>query len=380
MFRLAEERRLRRLRRYGALLGAAAAAFVATGVALSSFDSTTTGGPMAISTKRIFPYTETVTAYDAGDASGGGAEVWAGAIDAFNDNRVVPSAAAWATTFSTARYIDFSLNAPLPGGLALSGVNFNFDYASAVAGDQTCFYFQVIQASTGTVLGTHGSDVSPIACTTASTTQVTATALPEVSTSTIADNLKIRVFESNSAGRQSKTDAANVSGSTPYASFTLYSNTRADASGGGTPVTGQYPIWALDASARTSSSAWATTFSTSRYLRYTIPAYLPSGAGATATVTAASFIFSFRPTVNGNNQCYYFDVLQGATLLATHGSSASPIACDSTTTFLTTTTSLPEVSSAAIADNLIIKVYMSDSGAGTGQVNRMNVSVGYYLD
>jgi hypothetical protein len=51
-------------------------------------------------------------------------------------------------------------------------------------------------------------------------------------------------------------------------------------------------------------------------------------------------------------------------VIGTHGSSGAPLACTSTTTQLSTTTSLPEVSSTAIADDLAIRVYASNDGGG----------------
>src|SRR2546430_17353162 len=59
--------------RAGALAGAAAAALVGASLAFATFNSAATGGPMTVSSKRIFSGTRSTFPGDLRDASSGGA-------------------------------------------------------------------------------------------------------------------------------------------------------------------------------------------------------------------------------------------------------------------------------------------------------------------
>jgi hypothetical protein len=85
---------------------------------------------------------------------------------------------------------------------------------------------------------------------------------------------------------------------------------------------------------------------------------VPTGA----TAISGTFKHSYKSATSGDNTCWYFEVYNGATLLATHGSSVSPVSCNSTSSFVTDTVSLPEVNSVTKANNLIIRVYVDNSG------------------
>ena len=73
-----------------------------------------------------------------------------------------------------------------------------------------------------------------------------------------------------------------------------------------------------------SSSDWSTSFDSARYLDLTFPAYVAPGSD----VTGATFHHAYRSDTTGDTTCYYFQVFSGATLLATHGSAASPVSCN----------------------------------------------------
>ncbi len=98
----------------------------------------------------------------------------------------------------------------------------------------------------------------------------------------------------------------------------------------------------IASTAYASSTGWSTSFSASRYLRLRFPAYVPAGS----VVTGATFTHTYRSETAGDTTCYYVEVYRGSTLLATHGSVASPVSCNATTSWATDAVSLPEVSSA----------------------------------
>ena len=68
-----------------------------------------------------------------------------------------------------------------------------------------------------------------------------------------------------------------------------------------------------------SASTWTTAFAATRYLKLTAPTYVPSGA----TVSGASFVHRYRRVTSGI-VCWYMEVLQGTTVIGTHGSAADP--------------------------------------------------------
>ena len=76
----------------------------------------------------------------------------------------------------------------------------------------------------------------------------------------------------------------------------------------------------VTSSSFTSSSGWLTSFDAGRYLKLTFPAYVPAGS----VVTSVTFRHEYRSETAGDTTCYYFEVYDGATLLATHGSSDRP--------------------------------------------------------
>jgi hypothetical protein len=275
------------------------------------------------------------------------------------------------STFASTRYLDYDLNAGLSSALSTSGVSFNFAYlgtTSSSAATTECFYFEVRRASTGAVIGTHGSASSPVGCNSALAFTTATTALPEVTSATIANDLRVRVYLTNaSAGGFTFTDLATVTGTAGGASFTLYDKQAVNA------ALSQTTPWSLfaagdGAALTTGTPGWATTFNTSRYLGLTFPGYVPTGA----TAISASFTHAYRNFATSSTTCWYFAVYQGTTLLATHGSSSSPVSCNSSSsTYVTDTVSLPEVDTVAEANGLVLRIYERNSN-GTAN-NRRSV-------
>ena len=190
--------------------------------------------------------------------------------------------------------------------------------------------------STSTLIGTHGSTGTPQGCVTGTTQTTFVVPIAEVTTTTIANDLMIRVYGRESTNRATPIDLATVTGSTPYTAFTLNETVFRDRA----DTTVATTLWSIAAAATNylSASNWATTFNVARYLKFSTSLFVPTGA----TITSADFVYSYRPNTNGNNNCWYFATYNGTTLLATRGA-AAPISCDSTSaSFTTDTVPIPE--------------------------------------
>jgi len=344
------------------------------GTTFGAFSATTTTGGSTIAAKAVFPGTRSWSAWDLRDASSG-AEVDRSDAEAFVGTTTTTK--NWATTWSTTRYLTFDMNAPLPSGVATTGVSFDFDFSdnSNNPSNQICFYFEVLRRSTSTVIGTHGSSTTPVACRTTNTILQTSTPLPEVANSDVANDLRIRIFASHTiTARAMRIDRAVVSGSTTVDPFTLYETTYTDAADT-VPATTPWGIATADGTGHQSGSNWQTAFSAARYLKVTFPDYLP----ASATVTSAQLVHSFRPTTASATACFYFDVLQGAAVLATYGSATTPF-CATGAAYTTNTIAVPALNSAARVNGAIVRMYVRTTNGGTTQHDQFRLDVGYGVD
>jgi hypothetical protein len=315
------------------------------------------GAPVTVAV----PATISTSAWDVRDSSSG-TESNASEAHAFAGDGRTATSGSLLSGFNPSRYLQFDYNSPLPPGLGASGASFNFDFAAAGAGQSACFYFEVRRISTGNVIGTHGSPASPVDCQTGTSLKATATPLPEVSDTQIADDLRVRVFVNNSLLGGITRDLASVSGTTAGTPFTLYETRITDATG----LTANTTPWGLaasgDGASYQSAAAWPASFGASRYLRLSLPAYVPSGAA----VDDVTFRHSYRSATLGTT-CFYFEVRAQGGLIGTHGSSGSPVSCNgSTSTYVTDAVSLPEVDSAAKADDLSIRLYLRNSTGLSG--------------
>jgi len=269
------------------------------------------------------------------------------------------------------------LSASQPAGLAVTQAQFNLTMASNTnGGNSSCFYFEVRRASTNALLGTYGSSGSPVFCTSSSTLQTTTTDISAQVTSTdILDDLRIQVYGRNSGSIPWKVDLATVSGTTATTTFTMYEKTSVDASTG-TATTTPWSLYAAgDGAVYISAANFTNAFATTRYLKFTAIGDLPTGA----SITSVSLDHSYKQNNAGDTVCYYFEVYNGATLLATHGSTTTPVSCNATSSFVTDTVSLPEVTTAAAANNLVLKLYEKDSGSRKTQTDLVKVTYTYSL-
>jgi hypothetical protein len=130
----------------------------------------------------------------------------------------------------------------------------------------------------------------------------------------------------------------------------------------------------VDTTAYVSNSAWATSFSASRYIDISYPAYLPVGA----TIEGATFRHSYRSN-SGGTTCYYFEVWAGGSLIGTHGSPGAPVSCNSGTSFVDDVVALAEVNSVARANTLTIRLFVRNSASGKSEHRRATLGADYWL-
>jgi hypothetical protein len=368
----------RALTRWGALIGAALAAFVTVTGALAGFSSSSTGGPMSVSSKRIFPGVRSTSAWDIRDASGGGAETNSTDPLSYADS-VLKTTNNWTTAFASNRWLEFDFNNARAGGVPISSAQFNFTFAAGNAGVTACFYFEVYRASSGTLLGTYGTSGTPAACTTGTTQQTTTTTVGEITNTDVLNDLRIRVYGRTSTNNRAMTiDLATVTATTSFGTnVTAFESVYRDQANGTLTTTNWSVATGNDSTNYQSVSTWATTFAAARYLKLTFSPDVPTGS----VVTSATVDVWYRPNNNSDTVCWYMEVYNGATLIGTHGSSGTPISCKTgNATYQTDNVSIPEVNSVAAANNLVIKIYMKDSGLRRSQIDLAQANLSYYLD
>jgi hypothetical protein len=364
----------RRPVRWGVAVGAAAAMFVTTTTALAGFSSLASGGGGSLSTKRIFSGVRSAWPADVRDASGGAAETNSSDTLSYADG-VTVTTKSWSSAFGATRFDDFDFSGGRPAGVPVSSATFNFTFAPSRANDDACFYIDVRRASTNALLGTHGSSGSPSACSTGSTVSATVSVSAEVTNTDIANDLRIRVYANNSTNRPLKIDLASVSITTPWFTTTLLEK-RWDDEANAASTVAIWPLVATDGTAYTTVGNLATAFNAARYLKFMPNQVVPSGAA----ITSAQVQFSYRSATAGDTTCWYFEVYNGATLIGTHGSSGTPVSCNSTTSYVTDPVPIPEVDTGVEANNLVLKAYVRNSGSRKASVELVQVDLSYYLD
>lgn len=318
------------------------------------------------------PQTAATTAWDLRDASAGGAEVNASDPIAFaSDGRTITTTAPL-LLFSPSRYLLVDYNSPLPTNATPSASTFDFRFAAASGLNTACFYFDVRRASTDAVLATHGSAASPVGCVSSTAQTSFSTALPEVSTRAIANDLRVQVYIRDSLLAGPAVDQATITTTTTQGAFTLHDQVFTDHVNG-LSNNRTWPLVASGGNTYTSDSAWSSAFAAGRYLRLTFPSYLPTAA----TMTGASFTHRYRASGAGT-VCWYFEVLQGSTVIGTHGSAAAPINCNaSTSTYQEDTVSVPEINTPARANQAVIKIYMRNSSSQRSQTDWAQLQLDY---
>ena len=120
-----------------------------------------------------------------------------------------------------------------------------------------------------------------------------------------------------------------------------------------------------------STSNWSTAFASDRYVDLDFNAPLP---GATP-VSGMSFSFTFASGLAGESTCFYVEIraASSGSVLATYGSSGSPLGCVTGTGLTTVATSIPAVTTADVANDLRIRVFGRNSGNGMMTIDRATV-------
>jgi hypothetical protein len=331
--------------------------------------------PASAPVRVLLQQTLTTSAWDLRDASAGGSAVNVSDPIAFaSDGRTVATSTP-PTSFSTSRYLEIDANGPLPTNASPTSASFNMRFAAGAGSSTACFYFDLRRASTNALLATHGSAANPVGCVTGTAQRSFSTALPTVSSTTIADDLRVRVYlrRSGGGGAAPVVDQAAISVLTSQGAFALYDEAFTDRLDGGA-TTRTWPLVASGGPTYVSASTWPTAFSSSRYLQLTFPAYVPSGA----TVSDGAFLHRFRRSgAGGGSACWYLQVLQATTVIGTHGSAASPISCTSGGSHRIDTVSLPEISSPARANGVVLKVYVRSTNGRSTEHDQADLTINY---
>jgi hypothetical protein len=152
--------------------------------------------------------TVTVQIHDSGGTTNGGVATSAAQTFGINVSDGAFTSSAWSMSFDGGRYLDLTFPAYVPVGSAVTGATFRHEYRSALAGDTTCYYFEVYSGVT--LLASHGSAGSPLSCNAGASYASDAVALPEVDTVAEANAVTIRLFVRNSGGRPSQHRTATL--------------------------------------------------------------------------------------------------------------------------------------------------------------------------
>lgn len=339
-----------------------------TGMAMAAFRNSDSASN-TVSTKRIFPGQRTVASWDLRDASGGSGEVNQSDPLAFASDSLILASGAKPTAFNTTAFADIDFMSSLPGGLAVSGMTANVRFASSAAGETSCIYIQARRASTNSTLATYGSAASPSACVTGTTQTTFALTMPVVDTSDLANDFEFRMYMRNSGGHYFNFDLITVSGNTSFGSFTLRRTVAADETGAN-----NWTLWAKDSDVDVTASKWSSTASTSRYLGASFNANVPSAA----TVSSAKLTHTWSDST-GSSACYYVEIYNGTTLLATKGSSSNGY-CNNSSSLATDSINVPEINTPAKANNVSIKMYVwTPGGSRSTRHDELTMSVNYSL-
>jgi hypothetical protein len=219
----AEQSRVPRLVIFGAMVSAVLViALVAVGLRWTSALFTTTQPAIEVlGAADIFRDERDTVAFQVNDVSSGSGVDTSYSLAFSGDSRYFTTW-VWPSAFDTSRYIELDLNSPLPAGLSVSSMSLAVRASASAGGATTCYYVEVRRISTGALVSTHGSSGSPLDCITGTTFQATSTSLSAVTTTDLANDLRVRIYARDSAVGAARLDRVVVTGSTPYSSWTLY--------------------------------------------------------------------------------------------------------------------------------------------------------------
>jgi len=351
---------------------------------------------MTVSSKRIFSGSRSTFPGDLRDASSGAAANKSDVLD--YDDATPFVTGQWANAYSATRFYQLDFNSPRPAGVPASSVNFNIKYASKGGGGSgnACIYkIEVRRASDDSLLGTLDHSASPL-CSTGTTYRVVNEDISSLVTTTdLANDLRIKIFGYETGGKAWNIEYATVTG-TSYASWTLFEKSTTDQSTGAATTT-PWTIATAEATGTattsyTSASNWPAAATTTKYLQVTFDhPDLPAGA-VVQSVTLKNVWRASSAVTNSGTLCNYFEVYNGATLVETHGGATQATAqsCDnSNVTWQTDNVTLSLVDTVAEANSMTIKFYywIAPTCGGGGNpacvksvTDQVQATFTYYLD
>lgn len=117
-----------------------------------------------------------------------------------------------------------------------------------------------------------------------------------------------------------------------------------------------------------STSNWNNVYAANRYVTTDYAGTLPAGLA----VTGAQLQLNVAANAGANTLCFYFEVIRTSTgsVLATHGSTTTPAGCVTGTTITAVNTSLPELTSTDLANDVTVKLYAKDTGKSALRIDR----------
>ena len=286
----------------------------------------------------------------------------------------VQNSTNWAKSFSATRYLQWDYNQPMPAGQTVTSASFSFRFIPNAGGETGCYYFEVRKASDDSLLGTHGSTGSPVACHTGTTYTTFTTSLPEITTSDLANDVRIKLFGDEDNAKPFKIDLATVSATTSAGTWTMYQGVFVDAADG-SAVSTTWSLALADGVFFLPGSNFPTAFSATRYVTFGLDPWVP----ASATVSAANLTVVYQSATSGPTSCFYYEVYSsGGSLLGTHGNSGSPESCHTGNASWTTyTAALSEVASPADANGVQIKMYWRNTGSNKPRIDQVQLTLTY---
>jgi hypothetical protein len=129
----------------------------------------------------------------------------------------------------------------------------------------------------------------------------------------------------------------------------------------GSASDGSYAVAFASDSRYVTTAAWPAAFDGARYIELDLNSPLPAGLAASSVALS----MRFTGDSGGASTCVYVELrrISDGGLLSSHGSSGSPLACASGTTYATASPSLSAVTTTDLGNDLKVRIYGRDSGA-----------------
>ncbi len=132
------------------------------------------------------------------------------------------------------------------------------------------------------------------------------------------------------------------------------------------------PTVAVDGVRFDTAGGWSNAYSATRYVTFD----MSGGRAAGLSTSSVALQMDIGSDGGADTVCYYFEVYRKSTstLIGTHGNSTTPAACVTGSTIQSTTTSLPEVTSTDIANDLSVKIFAKESANHSMRIDRVAIT------